>query len=212
MVQRAKAQLSKRVCTTGGAGPEGYEWLNSPMAPDCRLDLMTSPSPLAPNGRTLQRQLVQHLGHEFWRSCQRHPGAQRRRRARFRSATAAEGSISTSPARPRRDLIWEIGPAMKPPHDYAAVQRRQVFPTRRATAGPDDRAQAQPGAQREASACRPPSCSPRPIAAARGAPAGVDCVPPAAHSAHDNHWSRRAARLRHLEASRTEIKLCIGHP
>ncbi|NDP40851.1 MAG: FMN-binding glutamate synthase family protein [Rhodoferax sp.] len=53
------------------------------------------------------------------------------------------------------------------------------------------------------------------IAAARGVPAGVDCVSPAAHSAFTTPLEllQFVARLRDIaEGKPTGIKLCIGHP
>ena len=53
------------------------------------------------------------------------------------------------------------------------------------------------------------------IAAARGVPAGVDCVSPAAHSAFSTpiEMMQFIARLRELSGGKpTGFKLCIGHP
>ena len=53
------------------------------------------------------------------------------------------------------------------------------------------------------------------IAAARGVPAGVDCVSPAAHSAFSTpiEMMHFIARLRQLSGGKpTGFKLCIGHP
>src|SRR5690606_9883254 len=53
------------------------------------------------------------------------------------------------------------------------------------------------------------------ISAARGVPAGVDCISPAAHSAFATPLEMMAfvARLRELSGGKpTGIKLCIGHP
>jgi glutamate synthase domain-containing protein 2 len=53
------------------------------------------------------------------------------------------------------------------------------------------------------------------IAAARGVPAGVDCVSPARHSAFDTPAGmlRLIDRLRELSGGKpTGFKLCIGHP
>ena len=53
------------------------------------------------------------------------------------------------------------------------------------------------------------------IAAARGVPAGVDCVSPASHSAFSTpiEMMRFIARLRELSGGKpTGFKLCIGHP
>ncbi|MDT4840842.1 hypothetical protein FQZ97_746760 [compost metagenome] len=53
------------------------------------------------------------------------------------------------------------------------------------------------------------------IAAARGVPAGIDCVSPAAHSAFASPMEllQFVARLRELSGGKpTGFKLCIGHP
>jgi len=53
------------------------------------------------------------------------------------------------------------------------------------------------------------------ISAARGVPAGVDCISPAAHSAFGTpvEMMQFVARLRELSGGKpTGIKLCIGHP
>jgi glutamate synthase domain-containing protein 2 len=216
--QRAKGESDKRPFgTQQNVGAVGYEWLNHSMTPtrvethDFRVligEHRAQPynasifNISAMSFGALSANAILALNH----------GAQR---GNFAHDTG-EGSISRYHLEPGGDLIWEIGSGY-----FGCRHPDGTFDAERF------RAQASlpqvklielklsQGAKPGHGGVLPGSKVTPEIAAARGVPAGVDCISPALHSAFSTPIGllEFLERLRELAGGKpVGFKLCLGHP
>lgn len=166
---------------------------------------------------TVRRQRVQHFGHELRvpeREC--HPGPECGCRPGGFAHDTGEGSISQWHRVHGGDLIWEIGSGYFGCRD----EQGRFNPNRFAEQAAHPQVKMieiklSQGAKPGHGGVLPGPKVTAEIAAARGVPAGVDCVSPAAHSAFSNPRELLAfvAQLRQLSGGKpVGFKLCIGHP
>ena len=218
VVQRSQAQSEQRPFgTTLAVQAEGYEWLNHSVAPT-RLDshdfrLTIGADRAQPYSASVFNISAMSFGALSANAILAlNAGAKRGGFAH----DSGEGSISSHHRVHGGDLIWELGSGYFGCRNDDGTFNADKFSNQ----ARDPQVKmielklsqgAQPGC-----ACVLPAIKVTPeIAAARGVPAGVDCVSPAAHSAFTTPLEllQFVARLRDIsEGKPTGIKLCIGHP
>ena len=219
--QRSKGAQDKRPFGTQlDVHAHGYEWINHSLAPtelpnhDFRVTVGdTGSSCTQPYSASVFNISAMSFGALSANAILAlNQGAQR---GGFAHDTG-EGSISQHHRVHGGDLIWEIGSgyfgcrnddgSFNPERFAAAAGEPQVKMIElKLSQG------AKPG---HGGVLPGPKVSPE-IAAARGVPAGIDCVSPARHSAFSTpvEMLRFIERLRQLSSGKpTGFKLCIGHP
>ena len=219
--QRSKGAQDKRPFGTQlDVHAHGYEWINHSLAPtelpnhDFRVTVGdTGSSCTQPYSASVFNISAMSFGALSANAILAlNQGAQR---GGFAHDTG-EGSISQHHRVHGGDLIWEIGSgyfgcrnddgSFNPERFAAAAGEPQVKMIElKLSQG------AKPG---HGGVLPGPKVSPE-IAAARGVPAGIDCVSPARHSAFSTpvEMLRFIERLRQLSGGKpTGFKLCIGHP
>ncbi len=219
--QRAKGEPDKRPFGTQlDVGAEGYEWINHSIAPtriashDFRITVghaaggCTQPYAMsvfnisAMSFGSLSANAILALN-------------QGAKRGNFAHDTG-EGSISAHHRVHGGDLVWEIGSGY-----FGCRNDDGSFNADKFTANARDpqvkmiELKLSQGAKPGHGGVLPGPKVTAEIAAARGVPAGVDCVSPAAHSTFSTplEMMHFVARLRALSGGKpTGFKLCIGHP
>jgi len=230
--QRAKGDSDKRPFGTQLAVyGEGYEWINHSLAPtqvathDFRVWIGGEPgddggASLAEAGACTQpyHASVFNISAMSFGALSANAILALNRGARrggFAHDTG-EGSISTHHRVHGGDLIWEIGSGY-----FGCRNADGTFSEERFTANALDpqvkmiELKLSQGAKPGHGGVLPGPKVTQEIAQARGVPAGVDCVSPAAHSAFTTplEMMQFIARLRRLSGGKpTGFKLCIGHP
>jgi glutamate synthase domain-containing protein 2 len=219
--QRAKGESDKRPFGTQlDVGAEGYEWINHSMAPtkiashDFRVTVGTAASgctqPYAMSVFNISAMSFGALSANAILALNQ--GA---KRGGFAHDTG-EGSISQYHKVHGGDLVWEIGSGY-----FGCRNDDGSFNAEKFTANARDaqvkmiEIKLSQGAKPGHGGVLPGSKVTAEIAAARGVPAGVDCVSPAAHSAFSTpvELMHFIAYLRELSGGKpTGFKLCIGHP
>lgn len=218
VVQRAKSQSEQRPFGTSLAvQAEGYEWLNHSMTPtrldshDFRLTIGAEQAqPYSASVFNISAMSYGALSANAILAL--NAGAKRGGFAH----DSGEGSISSHHRVHGGDLIWEIGSGYFGCRNDDGTFNADKFSNQ--ARDPQVKMielKLSQGAQ-AGGACVLPAIKVTPeIAAARGVPAGVDCVSPAAHSAFTTpvELLQFVARLRDISQGKpTGIKLCIGHP
>ena len=216
--QRAKGELDKRPFGTQmDVHAEGYEWINHSLLPtelashDFRVLIGGDrPQPYSASVFNISAMSFGALSANAIEAL--NAGAQR---GGFAHDTG-EGSISAYHRKHGGDLIWEIGSGYFGCRDETGRFSEEKFIVN----ARDPQVQlielklsqgAKPG---HGGVLPGPKVSAE-IAAARGVPAGVDCVSPARHSAFNTpvEMMQFIDRLRQLSGGKpTGFKLCIGHP
>ncbi len=216
--QRAKGEPDKRPFGTQlDVHAQGYEWINHSIAPsriathDFRVTIgADSAQPYRASVFNISAMSFGALSARAILAL--NAGAQR---GGFAHDTG-EGSISSHHRVHGGDLVWEIGSGYFgcrkadgsfDPGKFAANARDpqvKLIEIKLSQGAKPGHGGVLPG----------PKVTPE-IAAARGVPAGVDCISPAAHSAFATplELMQFIARLRELSGGKpTGFKLCIGHP
>jgi glutamate synthase domain-containing protein 2 len=216
---RAKGETDKRPFgTQRDVKAVGHEWLNHSLAPsqvashDFRLTI-GGPHCTQPFDASVFNISAMSFGALSANAIQAlNAGAQR---GRFAHDTG-EGSISAWHRLNGGDLIWEIGSGYFGCRDDAGHFNEDKFKANALDAQVKMiELKLSQGAKPGHGGVLPgPKVTPE-IAAARGVPAGQDCVSPAAHSSFSTptELMHFIARLRELSGGKpTGFKLCIGHP
>ena len=218
VVQRANGASEQRPFGTSLAvQAEGYEWLNHSIAPtrldshDFRLTIGADRAqPYSASVFNISAMSFGALGANAILAL--NAGAKRGGFAH----DSGEGSISSHHRVHGGDLIWEIGTGyFGCRNDDGTFNADKFFNQARDPQVKMIELKLSQGAQPGCASVLPAIKVTPEIAAARGVPAGVDCVSPAAHSAFATPMEllRFVARLRDIaEGKPTGIKLCIGHP
>ncbi|WPC67775.1 FMN-binding glutamate synthase family protein [Rhodoferax ferrireducens] len=218
VVQRAKAQSEQRAFGTSlSVQAEGYEWLNHSMAPtrlnshDFRLTIGADRAqPYSASVFNISAMSFGALSANAILAL--NAGA---RRGGF-AHDSGEGSISSHHRVHGGDLIWEIGSGYFGCRNDDGTFNADKFSNQ--ARDPQIKMielKLSQGAQAGCASVLPAIKVTPEIAAARGVPAGVDCVSPPAHSTFTTPLEllQFVARLRDIsEGKPTGIKLCIGHP
>jgi glutamate synthase domain-containing protein 2 len=218
--QRAKGDPDKRPFGTQmDVLAHGYEWINHSLAPtaiashDFRVTIGASRSCTLPYSASVFNISAMSFGALSANAVLAlNAGA---KRGNFAHDTG-EGSISSYHREHGGDLIWEIGSGY-----FGCRNDDGSFNAERFAANARDpqvkmiELKLSQGAKPGQGGVLPgPKVTPE-IAAARGVPAGVDCVSPARHSAFSTpiEMMHFIERLRQLSGGKpTGFKLCIGHP
>ena len=219
--QRAKGDADKRPFGTQlDVHATGYEWINHSMAPthigshDFRIAIGEGGSGCTqPYSASVFNISAMSFGALSANAVLALNGGARL--GNFAHDTG-EGSISEHHRVHGGDLIWEIGSGY-----FGCRNDDGSFSEERFTANARDpqvkmiELKLSQGAKPGHGGVLPgPKVTPE-IAAARGVPAGVDCVSPASHGAFGNplEMMQFIDRLRRLSGGKpTGFKLCIGHP
>jgi len=220
--QRAKGESDKRPFGTQlDVHANGYEWINHSIAPsvlashDFRVDIGTSQrsSCTRPYSASIFNISAMSFGALSANAILAlNAGA---KRGRFAHDTG-EGSISRHHRAHGGDLIWEIGSGY-----FGCREADGSFSEEKFAQNARDpqvkmiELKLSQGAKPGHGGVLPGPKVTAEIAAARGVPAGVDCVSPAAHSAFSTpvQMLQFIDRLRRLSGGKpTGFKLCIGHP
>jgi glutamate synthase domain-containing protein 2 len=218
--QRAKGQSDKRPFGSQlDMQAQGHEWINHSMAPtriashDFRVTIGTSSSCTQPYQASLFNISAMSFGALSASAILAlNAGA---RKGGFAHDTG-EGSISEHHRAHGGDLIWEIGSGYFGCRDEQGRFSDERFVAN--AAAPQVKMieiKLSQGAKPGHGGVLPGPKVTAEIAAARGVPAGVDCVSPALHSAFDSPLSmmRFIEHLRGLSGGKpVGFKLCIGHP
>ena len=216
--QRAKGVNDKRPYGTQlDVGLPGYEWINHSIAPtrlpthDFRITI--GPERALPYSASVFNISAMSFGALSANAIRAlNTGA---RRGGFAHDTG-EGSISRYHRENGGDLIWEVGSGY-----FGCRNEDGSFSAERfAEAARDPQVKMielklSQGAKPGHGGVLPGAKVTPEIAAARGVPAGVDCISPARHSAFDSPIGmlQFIERLRELSGGKpTGFKLCIGHP
>lgn len=218
VVQRAKAQSEQRAFGTSLAvQAEGYEWLNHSVTPT-RLDshdfrLTIGADRAQPYSASVFNISAMSFGALSANAILAlNAGAKRGGFAH----DSGEGAISSHHRVHGGDLIWEIGSGYFGCRNDDGTFNADKFSNQ--ARDPQVKMielKLSQGAQPGGASVLPAIKVTPEIAAARGVPAGVDCVSPAVHSAFTTPLEllQFVARLRDIsEGKPTGIKLCIGHP
>ena len=216
--QRAKGEPDKRPFGTQiDVHAEGYEWVNHSVAPtkisshDFRITIgERTAQPYSASVFNISAMSFGALSANAILALNQ--GA---KRGNFAHDTG-EGSISAHHRVHGGDLIWEVASGY-----FGCRNDDGTFNTEKFTANACDpqvkmiELKLSQGAKPGHGGMLPgPKVTPE-IAEARGVPAGVDCISPAAHSAFSTpiEMMQFIARLRALSGGKpTGMKLCIGHP
>jgi glutamate synthase domain-containing protein 2 len=218
--QRAKGDADKRPFGTQlDVHALGYEWINHSIAPtevashDFRITIGAASSCTQPYSASVFNISAMSFGALSANAILALNGGAKR--GGFAHDTG-EGSISQHHRVNGGDLIWEIGSGYFGCRDEAGR-----FSEERFTANALDaqvkmiELKLSQGAKPGHGGVLPGPKVTAEIAAARGVPAGVDCVSPASHSAFATpvEMLRFIERLRRLsEGKPVGFKFCIGHP
>jgi glutamate synthase domain-containing protein 2 len=218
--QRAKGDADKRPFGTQlDVHALGYEWINHSIAPtevashDFRITIGAAGSCTQPYSASVFNISAMSFGALSANAILALNGGAKR--GGFAHDTG-EGSISQHHRVNGGDLIWEIGSGYFGCRDEAGR-----FSEERFTANALDaqvkmiELKLSQGAKPGHGGVLPGPKVTAEIAAARGVPAGVDCVSPASHSAFATpvEMLRFIERLRRLSGGKpVGFKLCIGHP
>ena len=218
VVRRAKAQSEQRALGTSlSVQAEGYEWLNHSVTPT-RLDshdfrLTIGADRAQPYSASVFNISAMSFGALSANAILAlNAGA---RRGGF-AHDSGEGAISSHHRVHGGDLIWEIGSGYFGCRNDDGTFNADKFSNQ--ARDPQVKMielKLSQGAQPGCASVLPAIKVTPEIAAARGVPAGVDCVSPAAHSAFTTPLEllQFVARLRDIsEGKPTGIKLCVGHP
>jgi glutamate synthase domain-containing protein 2 len=215
--QRAKGVIDKRAYGTQlDVDAPNYEWINHSIAPieipshDFRIEIGSGAAKYSASVFNISAMSFGSLSKNAILAL--NEGA---RRGNFFHDTG-EGSISRWHREPGGDLVWEIGSGYFGCRDdrgrfdaarfadNAAGQQVRMIEIKLSQGAKPGHGGVLPGEKVSAE-----------IAAARGVPAGVDCISPARHSAFTSpiELLEFAARLRELSGGKpVGIKLAIGHP
>jgi glutamate synthase domain-containing protein 2 len=220
--QRAKGESDKRPFGTQlDVHANGYEWINHSIAPsvlashDFRVDIGTSQrsSCTRPYSASIFNISAMSFGALSANAVLAlNAGA----KAGGFAHDTGEGSISRHHREHGGDLIWEIGSGYFGCRDAEGRFSEERFTEN--AASPQVKMielKLSQGAKPGHGGVLPGPKVTAEIAAARGVPAGVDCVSPAAHSAFSTpvQMLQFIDRLRRLSGGKpTGFKLCIGHP
>jgi glutamate synthase domain-containing protein 2 len=218
--QRAKGEADKRPLGTQlDVHALGYEWINHSIAPtevashDFRITIGAAGSCTQPYSASVFNISAMSFGALSANAILALNGGAKR--GGFAHDTG-EGSISQHHRVNGGDLIWEIGSGYFGCRDEAGR-----FSEERFTANALDaqvkmiELKLSQGAKPGHGGVLPGPKVTAEIAAARGVPAGVDCVSPASHSAFATpvEMLRFIERLRRLSGGKpVGFKFCIGHP
>jgi glutamate synthase domain-containing protein 2 len=218
--QRAKGDADKRPFGTQlDVHAQGYEWINHSIAPtevsshDFRITIGAAGSCTQPYSASVFNISAMSFGALSANAILALNGGAKR--GGFAHDTG-EGSISQHHRVNGGDLIWEIGSGYFGCRDEAGR-----FSEERFTANALDaqvkmiELKLSQGAKPGHGGVLPGPKVTAEIAAARGVPAGVDCVSPASHSAFATpvEMLRFIERLRRLSGGKpVGFKFCIGHP
>ncbi len=218
--QRAKGEADKRPFGTQlDVHALGYEWINHSIAPtevashDFRITIGAAGSCTQPYSASVFNISAMSFGALSANAILALNGGAKR--GGFAHDTG-EGSISQHHRVNGGDLIWEIGSGYFGCRDEAGR-----FSEERFTANALDaqvkmiELKLSQGAKPGHGGVLPGPKVTAEIAAARGVPAGVDCVSPASHSAFATpvEMLRFIERLRRLSGGKpVGFKFCIGHP
>ncbi len=226
--QRAKGESdSQPFGTQLDVGRQGYEWVNHSIAPtrlpthDFRIWIGGTPgqpSPsLEPCTSPYQASVFNISALSFGAlSANAIMALNRGARLGGFAHDTGEGSISEHHRLHGGDLIWEIGSGY-----FGCRHEDGTFSERRFVANACDpqvkmiEIKLSQGAKPGHGGVLPAPKVSAEIAAARGVPAGKDCISPAGHSAFSTplELMQFVARLRRLSGGKpTGFKLCIGHP
>ena len=216
--QRAKGEGDKRPFGTQlDVGAPGYEWLGHSMSPsriashDFRITI--GPECAQPYEASVFNISAMSFGALSANAVLAlNQGA---RKGGFAHDTG-EGSISVHHQVHGGDLIWEIGSGyFGCRHDDGSFSPERFIDHARDPQVKLIEIKLSQGAKPGHGGVLPGPKVTAEIAQARGVPAGVDCVSPAAHSAFSSPAGLLAfvAQLRELSGGKpTGFKLCIGHP
>ncbi len=218
--QRAKGQSDKRPFGSQlDMQAQGHEWINHSIAPtriashDFRVSIGAAPACTQPYEASLFNISAMSFGALSANAILAlNAGA---KKGGFAHDTG-EGSISEHHRVHGGDLIWEIGSGYFGCRDEQGRFSDERF-VANATAPQVKMIEIKlsQGAKPGHGGVLPGPKVTAEIAAARGVPAGVDCVSPAQHSAFDSPLAmmRFIEHLRALSGGKpVGIKLCIGHP
>ncbi|HWH73166.1 MAG TPA: FMN-binding glutamate synthase family protein [Methylibium sp.] len=218
--QRAKGEPDKRPFGTQmDVGAQGYEWINHSIAPtelaghDFRVTIGSAPSCTQPYSASVFNISAMSFGALSANAILAlNAGA----RAGGFAHDTGEGSISRYHREHGGDLIWEIGSGyFGCRHDDGSFSEQRFAENARDPQVKLIELKLSQGAKPGHGGVLPGAKVTPEIAAARGVPAGVDCVSPARHGA----FATPIEMLQFLERLRTlsggkpvGFKLCIGHP
>ena len=216
--QRSKNALDKRPFGTQlDVYQDGYEWMNHSLAPtepathDFRITIGEGRAqPYSASVFNISAMSFGALSANAIRAL--NDGA---RRGNFYHDTG-EGSISQYHRENGGDLVWEIGSGYFGCRDESGRFSEVHFVENAGTAQVKMiEVKLSQGAKPGHGGVLPGAKVSKEIAAARGVPAGVDCISPAKHSAFDSPIGllQFVDRLRNLSGGKpTGFKLAIGHP
>ncbi|HSV70874.1 MAG TPA: FMN-binding glutamate synthase family protein [Methylibium sp.] len=218
--QRAKGDSDKRPFGTQlDVGAHGYEWINHSIAPtelpghDFRVTIGAAPSCTQPYSASVFNISAMSFGALSANAIMAlNAGA----KAGGFAHDTGEGSISRYHREHGGDLIWEIGSGyFGCRHDDGSFSEQRFAAN---AADPQVRLielKLSQGAKPGHGGVLPGAKVTPEIAAARGVPAGVDCISPARHGAFDTPIGmlQFIEKLRVLSGGKpVGFKLCIGHP
>ena len=216
--QRAKNALDKRPFGTQlDVYQDDYEWMNHSLAPTALADydfrIVVGEGRAQPYSASIFNISAMSFGALSANAIRAlNEGA---RRGGFYHDTG-EGSISRYHRENGGDLVWEIGSGYFGCRDEHGSFSEERFIENACTAQVRMiEVKLSQGAKPGHGGVLPGAKVSREIAAARGVPAGVDCVSPARHSAFDSPIGllQFVDRLRTLSGGKpTGFKLAIGHP
>ncbi len=218
--QRAKGEPDKRPFGTQmDVGAQGYEWINHSIAPteiaghDFRITIGAAPGCTQPYSASVFNISAMSFGALSANAILAlNAGA----KAGGFAHDTGEGSISRHHREHGGDLIWEIGSGyFGCRHDDGSFSEQRFAENARDPQVKLIELKLSQGAKPGHGGVLPGAKVTPEIAAARGVPAGVDCVSPARHSAFATpvEMLQFLERLRVLSGGKpVGFKLCIGHP
>jgi glutamate synthase domain-containing protein 2 len=218
--QRAKGEPDKRPFGTQlDVGAHGYEWINHSIAPtelpghDFRVGIGSAPSCTQPYNASVFNISAMSFGALSANAIMAlNAGA----KAGGFAHDTGEGSISRYHREHGGDLIWEIGSGyFGCRHDDGSFSEQRFAENACDPQVKLIEVKLSQGAKPGHGGVLPGAKVTAEIAAARGVPAGVDCISPARHSSFDTPVGllQFVEKLRVLSGGKpVGFKLCIGHP
>ncbi|HKX95614.1 MAG TPA: FMN-binding glutamate synthase family protein [Methylibium sp.] len=218
--QRAKGEPDKRPFGTQlDVGAHGYEWINHSIAPtelaghDFRVGIGAAPSCTQPYSASVFNISAMSFGALSANAIMAlNAGA----KAGGFAHDTGEGSISRYHREHGGDLIWEIGSGyFGCRHDDGSFSEERFAENACDPQVKLIEVKLSQGAKPGHGGVLPGAKVTAEIAAARGVPAGVDCISPARHAAFDTPVGllQFVEKLRVLSGGKpVGFKLCIGHP
>ena len=218
--QRAKGEPDKRPFGTQlDVGAHGYEWINHSIAPtelpghDFRVGIGSAPSCTQPYNASVFNISAMSFGALSANAIMAlNAGA----KAGGFAHDTGEGSISRYHREHGGDLIWEIGSGyFGCRHDDGSFSEQRFAENACDPQVKLIEIKLSQGAKPGHGGVLPGAKVTAEIAAARGVPAGVDCISPARHAAFDTPVGllQFVEKLRVLSGGKpVGFKLCIGHP